>query len=135
MTKPTTRQIHASGQSHAGERRCAPRAAERIPLALTESGTALQTDTKNISASGAYCTLSHFVAPMSKLQVAFEIPDGARPKKIRCTGVVVRIEPIVNHAMNALYHAAIFFTELAERDRAIIARFVNTKLSPATSTR
>ena len=115
------------------ERRGAPRAPERVIVAVTDAGAALQTETKNISASGAYCTLDRFLAPMTKLQLAFELPQGSRRVKIRCAGVVVRIEPVVASADRGMYNVAIFFTELAERDRSAIARFVRERLSTTPS--
>lgn len=116
------------------ERRGAPRAAERVLVAVTDAGAVLQTETKNISASGAYCTLDRFVAPMTKLQLAFELPQGSRRVKIQCAGVVVRIEPVVATVDRGMYNVAIFFTELAERDRSAIARFVRERLSATPST-
>ena len=115
------------------ERRASPRVAERVALAIADAGTTLQTETKNLSASGAYCTLDRFVAPMTKLQLQFELPNGARTAKIRCSGVVVRIEPVVATADRGLYNVAIFFTELAERDRSTIARFVQRRLAGSPS--
>lgn len=113
----------------AQERRKTPRITERLSLAITDASTRLDTETKNLSASGAYCTLDRFVAPMTKLQLEFELPGRARPTKIRCCGVVVRVEPLVANAEQGRFDTAIFFTELAERDRSAIARFVRQRLS------
>ena len=115
------------------ERRRAPRAAERVALSIGDAGTALQTETKNISASGAYCTLDRFLAPMTKLQLQFELPRGSRRARIRCSGVVVRVEPVVSPERGQ-YNTAIFFTELSERDRSVIARFVRERLAATSST-
>ncbi len=115
------------------ERRRHARAAERIALAITDAGAALSTETKNLSASGVYCTLERFIAPMSKLQLEFELPNGSRRVKIRCTGVVVRVEPVIANVEHGLYNVAIFFTELTERDRSAIARFVRRRLAALSS--
>lgn len=115
------------------ERRRAPRVAERVPLAISDGGGAITAETKNVSASGAYCTLDRFIAPMTKLQLQLELPDGARRTTIRCEGVVVRVEPAITHADHASYYVAIYFTSLRERDRAAITQFVRQRLSaPAT---
>ena len=76
------------------ERRRAPRIAERIPLAITDAKAELQTETKNLSTAGAYCALERFIPPMTKLQVQLDLPNGAQFARIRCSGVVVRVEPV-----------------------------------------
>lgn len=115
------------------ERRKAPRVAERVTLAITDGGAAVRTETKNLSASGAYCTLERFLPPMTKLQLEFELSDGQRRTTVRCTGVIVRVEPIVANSERGGFNTAIFFTELADRDRAAIERFVRRRLSTAPS--
>lgn len=114
------------------ERRRAPRIAERVALTISDAGPALSAETKNLSASGAYCTLDRFIAPMTKLALQFELPLGAKRVQIRCTGVVVRVDAVVSDADHGRYHVAIFFSDLSERDRASIGRFVQQRLA-ATS--
>jgi hypothetical protein len=54
--------------------------------------------------------------------------------RLRCTGVVVRTEPVVISPDKGRYHVAIFFTDLSERDRSVLSRFVRQRLSrPSTS--
>ena len=111
------------------DRRRAPRAPERVALSLRDAGRELQTESNNLSAAGIYCTLEQFIPPMSKLEVRFELPVGLRPARIRCTGVVVRVEPAVNDAEKIRYNTALFFTEISKRDRAAISRFVRQRLA------
>lgn len=115
------------------ERRQAPRASERVSVAVTENGAAFRAETNNLSATGAYCTVDRFIAPMTKLQIEYELPNGPRRVRIRCAGVVVRIEPVVEHADRGRYHMAIFFTDLTERDRSVITRFVRERLAERAS--
>ena len=115
------------------ERRTAPRVTERVPLAIGEADGRLQTETNNLSASGAYCTLDRFIAPMTKLQLQIALPGGARRGMIRCRGVVVRVEPVVSIPHGGRYHMAILFTDLAARDRSAIAQFVTRRLASTTS--
>ena len=116
------------------ERRHEPRVAERVPLAIRDASTELATETNNLSASGAYCTLDRFIAPMSKLQLRFELPSqGHRSTSIRCAGVVVRVEPVISNPQQGCYRVAVLFTELAERDREAIGRFVRRRLSASSS--
>ena len=124
----------ATWMSTSQERRRSPRIAEHIPLAVSEAGTELQTETHNISASGAYCTLERFIAPMTKLLLRLELPNGPHRAKISCTGVVVRVEPVIANADRGRYHIAVLFTELAARDRSIIERFIHKRLATAKST-
>ena len=117
------------------ERRRATRVAQRIPVAITDGGAELATETKNLSASGAFCQVDRFIAPMTKLQLRFELPDGSRRlTRIACTGVVVRAEPVIASADRGRFHVAIFFTELSERDRSAISKFVRQRLSATSST-
>ena len=116
------------------ERRRAPRVDERVSVALTDEGKAFHTESENLSATGVYCTLDRFIPPMTKLQVQFELPDGARRVRIRCEGVVVRVEPIIANAERGRYHVAVFFSELTEHDRAAISRFVSQRLAARSST-
>jgi hypothetical protein len=116
------------------ERRRAPRAPERISLAVIDGGREFRTETKNLSAVGAYCTLDRFIPPMSKLQLDFELPHGSRRVRVRCAGVVVRVEPVVANAQRMQYNVALFFTELSERHRSAISRFVRQRLAQSPPT-
>lgn len=116
------------------ERRKTPRVSERIPLALSGRDGVIRADTQNLSAAGAYCTLETFVPPMTKLELQLDLPDGRRVRPIRCVGVVVRVEPVVANPHQGRYHTAILFTELSERDRAALSRFVTQRLSNTIST-
>ena len=111
------------------ERRRSPRAAQPVPLAIRDAKLDLRTETKNLSAAGAYCTLDRFIPPMSKLQLTFELPGSFRRTHIRCTAVVVRVEPIVKDPTAMRYNTALFFTEISKPGRAAISRFVRQRLS------
>jgi hypothetical protein len=119
----------------ASERRRAPRIPGRVSLAVTDGGAEVQAETKDLSASGAYCLMDRFLAPMSKLQLRFELPRARSGRTtVRCAGVVVRVEPVVSEADRGRYHIAIFFTELSERDRSVISRYVQQRLSASPPT-
>ena len=111
------------------ERRRTPRVEERVPLSLTDGGMDLRTETKNLSVAGAYCALDRFIPPMTKLQLTLELPGTFRRTRVRCTGVVVRVEPAVQDAETMRYHTAVFFSEISDRDRAAIGRFVQRRLA------
>jgi hypothetical protein len=115
------------------EQRRTPRIAERVVMAITDAGTELTTESHNLSTAGVYCTLDRFLAPMSKVQLHFTLTNGPRASKVRCTGVVVRVEPVIANASRGRFNVAIFFTELSNRDRAAITRFVRQRLSAASA--
>ncbi len=117
------------------ERRAAPRVSERIQFAITQDGSLIEAETNNLSISGAYCTTNRFIPPMTKLQVQFELPDGSKRTTVHCSGVVVRMEPIVSSPERGSYHIAIFFSDISEQGRNTIAQFVRARLASTTPTR
>ena len=121
----------AAGMTHAHERRRAPRIAQQVSLSIVNPREVIQAETKDLSSSGVYCTLSRFVALMTKLELNFTLP-GAEANPIRCTGVIVRVEPPQAESGRSTYQAAIFFSDLSERDRGAIAAFVQHRLHGAT---
>ena len=115
------------------ERREHPRIREQVALSLQHESASLQAETRNVSASGIYCTVERFVSPMTKLQVDFTLPHGTSATRIRCTGVVVRVDPILSSSDRWQYHIAVFFSDLSERDRSAIAHYVKQRVSQAAS--
>lgn len=112
------------------ERRKHPRAPKTIPLKISDAEFDIITETKNISSSGAYCQIDQSLPLMSKVEILLLIPSRSElktpAKKIKCKGVVVRVEPTIsNNLSKAHYNIAIFFTDISERDRSIIERCVN----------
>ena len=116
------------------ERRTAPRVAGQVSLALGDGADGVVAETENLSVSGAYCRVERFIAPMTKLALQFQLPHTPHPTSIRCAGVVVRAEPVIEPPGRGRYHLAIFFTDLSERDRAAIAQFVHHRLSASSAT-
>ena len=106
------------------ERRSAPRVDHRIPLAVKERSQTFIVQTKNLSASGAYCAFSHFVAPMTKLQVRLQLEVEGHSRAIERQGVVVRGKPPAFRRRISTYDVAIFFSDLSDGDRATVARYV-----------
>lgn len=116
------------------ERRRAPRISKQLPLVLRHARNEFVTKTENVSASGAYCTVTRYVAPMTKLKVRLELPDASSrsPRLISGEGVVVRVEPPYPTPRRRVYHIAIFFNELSERSRGLLAAYVEQHLAPTT---
>ena len=116
------------------DRRKAPRINEQVSIAISGDGQIVQAQTQNLSTTGAYCTMDQFIAPMTKLQLVFELPDVSRRVRVTCSGVVVRVEPVVADAQRGSYHLAIYFSEISERSRAAISKFVRQRLSARSAT-
>lgn len=116
------------------ERRRAPRVESRLPVTLTHEAGALAASTRDISESGAYCTLRRFIPLMTKLQIHLDLPGrlrSTRSTRIACQGVVVRVEPPKPIPRRSRYHLAIFFNDMGDGDRARIARYVHDHLHAA----
>lgn len=120
--------------SKARDRRREPRIAEALPIAFSDATGDFAAHTKNLSASGVYCTIPQFIPPMTKLSLRFELSDRGRRVTIRCSGVVVRVDPVILNTEQGRYNIAVFFTDLSARDRGTIGRFVQQRLSAASST-
>ncbi len=116
------------------ERRGAPRIASELPLAIAGEDGEFVIRTKNLSASGAYCSLRRAIAPMTKLRVRLELPGRPKPTQITCQGIVVRVETDSVPARGASqYHVAILFSELTDHDRSTLAHYVQQHLRSARS--
>lgn len=113
------------------ERRRKPRADARLSMrveGLHEGQDAqIVTETQNISASGVYCTSSHFLAPPSRVALTIVLPKlpGGRGAKelIKCDGIVVRCEPMPKRSERR-WELACTFSGLDERRRSMIEEFV-----------
>ena len=110
------------------ERREESRVAARLPAVLVDDARTTIASTHNLSASGAYCTLRRSIPLMTRLQVRFQIPGHPRSTQIICQGVVVRVEPPVPTPRRTRYKVAIFFNDMTDGDRAVIARYVQQQL-------
>ncbi len=85
------------------------------------------TESQNISASGVYCTSSHFMAPLSKIALTIVLPrvpgSGGRQDLIKCEGIVVRCSPTHKRG-DRKFELACMFSELDARRRDLIQQFV-----------
>jgi len=110
-------------------RRHDPRVDNNIPIKIFQEDGDLVTETGNISRSGAYCKVSKYIAPMTKLRVNLLIPfrknDKITTKKVSCEGVVVRTDAIPGKDQ---YNIAIFFQDITQRDADCIADYVSIHL-------
>jgi hypothetical protein len=111
------------------EKRRHPRVAKTLPLKIADAKATFITETKNISRSGAYCQVRKIIPPLTKLGITLFVPNveskNSQSQKIKCEGVVVRSEPVVQDGNIKYYNIAIFFNRIREADAQVIERYVN----------
>jgi len=119
---------HAS-QPSSHEKRKHLRVEHSIPVKISCDHADILTETKNLSCSGAYCRVSQWIEPMTKLKIHLLLPlrksDKLTTKKITCQAVVVRVQAVVGEEY---YDTAIFFSDIAPKDARTINEFVESLL-------
>lgn len=114
------------------ERRATTRVDARLSMRLKGARadgdlTQIVTESQNISASGVYCLSPHYLAPLSKVNLAIVLPrlPGGRGTKdiISCEGIVVRCDSATSSG-EGRYQLACVFTDLDSRRRERIEEFV-----------
>ena len=69
---------------------------------------------------------------MTKLQIRLELPHSSPSTVVSCGGVVVRIHPETPRAKGSVYNIAIFFNDLSDHSRTVLARYIQERLPVAT---
>jgi c-di-GMP-binding flagellar brake protein YcgR len=105
----------------------------KVPVKISGEHGDILTETKNISASGAFCLMSQRLEPMTKLRVHLLLPVNKNSKittkRITCQGVVVR-----SHGPQGdYYNTAIFFSDIAPKDSRTINDFVESLMENRTN--
>jgi len=108
------------------ERRQSPRVKKTIPIKVKIPGTDLVAQTKDISSLGAFCSIKQNIPLMTKLGITLLLPEHKKvnnkiPHKITCQGVILRSE---ESPKDNLFHIAIFFTQIREKDRLLLESFI-----------
>ena len=115
----------SSSQPIGLERRRHARLEHAVPVKISGGDFDIVTQTRNISCSGAFCQVSKYLAPMTKLKVHLLLPSRSGTKTVSkhidCEGVVVRAQ---SAPQEDCFNTAIFFSDIKSRDSAAIARFV-----------
>jgi hypothetical protein len=114
------------------ERRRSARVDAQIALQLSGDddavpGESITTESINVGSEGVYCPVSHFVAPLTKLQVTMVLPMESKKGQIRneivkAEAVVVRCQPAGGEAGG--YRIALFFTGLDAATRQVLDDYV-----------
>lgn len=110
------------------ELRVDARLSMRVEGAHDGSQAQVVTESQNISASGVYCMSSHFLPPLSKVQLTIvlpKMPGMSRPQElIKCEGIVVRCETAAGKRPETRYQLACMFAALERGQRERIEEFV-----------
>ena len=114
------------------ERRQSSRVDVQIALQLSGSEEgfpteSLTTESINVGAEGIYCQVSHFVPPLTKLQLTMVLPVRDRKGKVKnevlkTEGVVVRCQPSGGEGKG--YRIACFFTGMEQASRDMLSEYV-----------
>jgi hypothetical protein len=117
------------------DKRKYPRIVEILALKLCGCESDIVTETKNISANGAYCSVNEPIEPMTKLDIILLVPLNRKKKsmkKIFCKGIVVRKEYAQGNGRHT-WNLGIYFNEIKENDRKVLTRYIDSVLnrSPA----
>ncbi|MFA5255475.1 MAG: PilZ domain-containing protein [Candidatus Omnitrophota bacterium] len=113
------------------ERRKFPRVKdEGLSLKLRLDDFDSITHTMNISSSGVYCKLDKELPLMSRVKLMLMIPDPVREGTVRdleVDGIVVRQHPVTIDGIIKHYDVAIFFEDLSEKEKEVIAGYIKRK--------
>lgn len=115
------------------ERRVSLRVDARLSMRVEgtpDGGASAQivTESQNISASGVYCLSSHFLPPLSKVQLTIvlpKLPGRAHSQElVKCEGIVVRCESLPQRKSETRYQLACMFSGLDRAKQDILEEFV-----------
>jgi hypothetical protein len=115
------------------ERRVSMRVDARLSMrveGVPDGGASAQivTESQNISSSGVYCLSSHFLPPLSKVQLTIvlpRLPGRPHPQElIKCEGIVVRCESLPHRKADIQYQLACMFSGLDRAKQEVLEEFV-----------
>jgi len=109
------------------ERRGYPRARVDFALKIEDATSIIETRVKDISCSGLYCQIGRPIPVMTKVAIILLLPSHGRSRvgitEIKCEGIVVRSQ-LRAERDELFYDTAVFFTEMKEKDKDMIGRYV-----------
>ena len=116
------------------ERRRSPRLEGNIPVKIHCEDFDLVTETRNLSCTGAYCQVSKYLEPMTKLLICLLLPfkkhEKIVTKKISFSGVVVRSE---SQPGDKNFNIAIYFNDIPPKEKKILSDYIDSTLASRTS--
>ncbi len=117
------------------ERRRYPRVKKKLDFKVMADGYRFATITKDISCIGAYCHISKYIPPFTKVAVGLAMPlksnrvKNKKDVKVACKGVIVRTED----GKRGGFNIAIFFNDIKDFQRRKIARYISRFLPSAAT--
>jgi PilZ domain-containing protein len=126
--KKATPKVGRRGRERRGSERADARLSMRVEAGAAGAGR-IVTESQNISASGVYCHVSHYLAPLSKVQLTIVLPrtPGATAlgqELVKCDAIVVRCDQRGGEKSETPYELACMFTTLHPDLRERIEQFV-----------
>jgi hypothetical protein len=128
MKKGTAKAERRRGRERRGSERADARLSMRVEAGAAGAGR-IVTESQNISASGVYCHVSHYLAPLSKVQLTIVLPrtPGATAvgqELVKCDAIVVRCDQRGGDDSDTPYELACMFTALHPDLRERLEQFV-----------
>ena len=114
------------------ERRRAPRVRAELPILLEGGPAEAGGKTLNISTSGVYFEVPHFIEPLTKVRMELLFPkQGSKGSEGRVgfDGIVVRTEPETPSADVTVYRTAVFFTYVPETSLKLLTKYIEKRLA------
>lgn len=112
------------------ERRKHPRLEGNIPVKISCEDFDLVTETRNLSCAGAYCRVSKYLEPMTKLKIHLLLPirkgEKTATKKVSFNGVVVRSE---SQPGDKDFNVAIYFHDVPPKEKKALNDFIDSTLA------
>jgi len=123
------RSVVRKGRERRGSERAEARLSMRVEAGATAGAARIVTESQNISSSGVYCHASHYLAPLSKVQLTIilpRVPGGPAnvQELMKCDGIVVRCEQRSGDRNGTPYELACMFTALDPSSRRRLEEFV-----------
>lgn len=113
------------------DRREHPRLDHRLPVKIVANGYDLETTTENVSCLGAYCRISKYIPPFTRIMVklCLPMPNGVK-SDLECKGVIVRSTDEEKGGFNI----AVYFNSITEAQKHKISQYINRFLPQASAT-
>jgi hypothetical protein len=114
------------------ERRRAPRVRAELPILLEGGPAEAGGKTLNISTSGVYFEVPHFIEPLTKVRMELLFPGSGSPGsegRVGFDGIVVRTEPETPSPDVTVYRTAVFFTYVPETSLKFLTKYIEKRLA------
>ena len=117
------------GRERRGRERADARLSMRLEAGVAAGASRIVTESQNISSSGVYCHSSHYLAPLSKVQITIILPripggEAQAQELLKCDGIVVRCEPRHSDRSDTPYELACMFTGMVPAMLRRVEEFV-----------